>query len=201
MKKEKRLKFEDMKQNLADVISNSKTVEKLEELKKHITETLDKQIERLMREKGIVKRIKFPKVKFNWRYFLSIPFIYGMIVPSVFLHLCVQIYQQVAFRLYGIPRVNSKEYFVYDRQLLSMLSPLEKFNCVYCSYVNNLFRFCTEIGARTERYWCPIKYYRRVENTHSQYDKFIEGDETKEEIYQKWEELREFSDLGNEKKE
>ena len=190
-----RRNLENIKNNITEIIKNSRAIDKLEDLKQNISKTLDKQIEKLMKEKGIIRRVKFPKVRFNWKYLLSMPFIYGMIVPSIFLHLCAEIYQQVCFRLYGIPRVSGKEYFVNDRQLLSMLNPIERFNCIYCSYVNNLFRFCTEIGARTERYWCPIKYYRRVENPHSQYDKFIEGEETKKKVYEKWEELREFSDL------
>ena len=120
-----------------------------------------------------------------------------MILPSVILHIFVQIYQQVCFRLYGIPTVKQSEYFVYDRKLLSLLNPLEKFNCIYCSYVNNLFRFCTEIGARTERYWCPIKYYRRINKTHSQYEKFVKEAKSRDDFEEKWEELRDFSDLEN----
>ena len=186
----------EIKKNLAEIIENSKTIDKLEELRDNLSKTLNNRIEALMREKGVVRKVKFPKIKFSWRYLLSIPFIYGMIIPSLFLHLCSEIYQQVSFRLYGIPRVQAKEYFIYDRQLLSLLSPIQKFNCMYCSYVNNLFRFVTEIGARTERYWCPIKYYKKIDSAHSQYDKFISGEETKEEFLEKWEELQDFSDMG-----
>lgn len=117
-----------------------------------------------------------------------------MIIPTVLLHIFSQVYQQVCFRLYGIPTVKQNEYFVYDRKLFSLLNPLEKFNCLYCSYVNNLFRFCTEIGARTERYWCPVKYYRRIKS-HSQYDKFVKEATSRNEFEEKWEELRDFSDL------
>ncbi|HPQ79141.1 MAG TPA: hypothetical protein PLG47_01665 [Candidatus Dojkabacteria bacterium] len=186
--------LEKIKENINEISKNNDAYIKLTELKEKISTTFDENINKILEEENIVKRIKFPKVKFNWKYLLSMPFIYAMIIPSVILHISVQIYQQVCFRLYGIPTVKQSEYFVYDRKLLSLLNPMEKFNCIYCSYVNNLFRFCTEIGARTERYWCPIKYYRRI-NSHSQYDKFVEEAKSRDEFEEKWEELRDFSDL------
>ena len=188
--------LEQIKENISEISKKNEAYTKLTELKENISQILDEHINKLLEEKQIVKRIKFPKIKFNWKYLLSIPFIYSMIIPAVILHIFVQIYQQVCFRLYGIPIVKQGEYFVYDRQLLSLLNPIEKLNCIYCSYVNNLFRFSTEIGARTERYWCPIKYYRRIDKTHSQYDKFVEETKSRKEFDEKWEELRDFSDLG-----
>lgn len=196
MKKKKDSSFEEIKKNLVEAIENSKTIEKLENLRESISTSLNNRIEELMKEKDIVKKVHFPKIRFNWRYLLSMPFIYGMVIPSFFLHICTEIYQQICFRLYGIPRVKAKEYFIYDRELLSLLNPFQKFNCIYCSYVNNLFRFVTEIGARTERYWCPIKYHKKLESGHSQYEKFIDGAETKEDLLEKWEELQDFSDMG-----
>jgi hypothetical protein len=187
--------LEKIKENISEISEKNEAYTKLTELKTKVTRIFDEHLDKLLEEKKIVKRIKFPKVKFNWRYLVSMPFIYSMIIPTVILHIFIQIYQQVCFRLYGIPIVKQSEYLVYDRQLLSLLNPIEKFNCIYCSYVNNLFRFSTEIGARTERYWCPIKYYRRVDKTHSQYDKFVEETNSREEFDEKWEELRDFSDL------
>lgn len=134
----------------------------------------------------------------HWQYIVSAPFIYGMIVPAVIWHLAIEIYQQVCFRLYGIPLVNRGQYFVYDRQLLSWLNPLEKINCLYCSYVNNLIRYSAEIGGRTERYWCPIKYYRCINHAHSQYEKFL-AKADRPQFREDWQELRDFSDLANEK--
>jgi len=145
--------------------------------------TLNEKIDELLKQKILIKKIRVPpnpiglwkrrdhqiRIPLNWRYMLSAPFIYGMIAPAVIWHVAIEIYHQVSFRLYGIPRVDSREYFVYDRQLLSWLNFWEKINCIYCSYVNNLIRYSAEIGGRTERYWCPIKYYRRIENAHSQY--------------------------------
>lgn len=191
--------LEQIKENISEISKKNEAYTKLTELKTKVTEIFDEHINKLLEEKQIVKRIKFPKVKFNWKYLVSMPFIYSMIIPTVILHISVQIYQQVCFRLYGIPTVKQSEYFAYDRQLLSLLNPIEKLNCIYCSYVNNLFRFSTEIGARTERYWCPIKYYRRIDKAHSQYDKFVEEANSRKEFEEKWEELRDFSDLGTKK--
>ena len=152
-----------------------------------------------------LKRFKLRALKsffpINFRYLFSMPFIYGMFFPALFLHLCLEIYHQVCFRIYGIPLVKEEEYFIYDRQLLPYLNWLEKINCVYCSYVNNLFRYAVEIGGRTERYWCPIKYHRRVSGAHSQYNKFVDFPDAKN-FREQWEKLRDFSDLEetNEKK-
>jgi hypothetical protein len=144
---------------------------------------------RLWKFKG--KPVQIP---INWRYLISTPFIYGMIIPAVIWHLFIEIYQQICFRLFTIPIVNYREYFIYDRQLLSWLNPWEKLNCIYCSYVNNLIRYSSEIGGRTERYWCPIKYYRRIKHAHSQYQKFVSVKNSGQ-LRKQWEELRDFNDL------
>lgn len=139
---------------------------------------------------GIWKTI-FP---INYKYVLTMPFIYGMIFPTVFFHICLEIYHQVCFRFYGIPLVKRGDYFIYDRHLLPYLNWLEKINCVYCSYGNNLMRYAAEIGGRTERYWCPIKFSKRIDNPHSQYDKFFDYLDAQS-FREKWEGLRDFSDL------
>ncbi|MFA7683117.1 MAG: hypothetical protein WCX94_03180 [Candidatus Dojkabacteria bacterium] len=190
--------LEKIKERVSEISKKNESYTKLIELKESVSENLDEHINKFLEDRKIVKRIKFPKIKFNWKYLVSTPFIYSMIIPTVILHIFIQIYQQVCFRLYGIPIVEQREYLVYDRQLFSLLNPIEKFNCLYCSYVINLFRFATEIGARTERYWCPIKYYRKIVETHSQYDKFVKDAESRGEIEEKWEELRDFSDLEQE---
>lgn len=130
----------------------------------------------------------------NWRYLASAPFIYAMFFPSLIFNICLEIYHLVCFRLYGIPLVNSKEYFIYDRQFLEMLNYWEKFNCIYCSYVNNLIRYAAEIAGRTERYWCPLKYHKKIKGSHSQYPKFIE-EENCSDMREKWEDLKDFSDI------
>lgn len=125
------------------------------------------------------------------------PFIYGIAIPIFIFHISLEIYQQVCFRIYRIPRVKYKDYFIYDRHLLPYLNWLEKINCVYCSYAGNVMRFGMEIAGRTERFWCPIKYAHRVENIHSQYPKFVDYLDAKD-FRDKWQELRDFSDIEKE---
>ena len=72
----------------------------------------------------------------TFRHILSMPFIYGMIIPAVFLDICLWIYQQTAIRLYGIPLVKRSDYIQFDRKFLSYLNLMQKINCLYCSYVN-----------------------------------------------------------------
>lgn len=108
------------------------------------------------------------------RHLLSAPFIYAMIVPAGILDAFLTMYQHTAFRLYGIERVRRSEHIAFDRKYLEYLNWIEKLNCLYCSYVNGLFSYATEIGGRTERYWCPIKYARRLEQTHRHYAEFAD---------------------------
>lgn len=189
--------IERLRATVSEAMEDSHTIDRLTEIKEDVAKTIDLQIEKLEARSGLVRKIKLPKIKFNWRYLVSVPFIYGIFFPAVIFHFGIEIYHQVCFRLYKIPVVDAKKYFIYDRQLLSLLNPIDKLNCLYCSYVNNLIRYSAEIGARTERYWCPIKYYRRVNDPHSQYEKFVEvGDASDvEEFKEKWEKLRDFSDI------
>lgn len=102
----------------------------------------------------------------KFREILTIPFIYSMIIPALFLDLILFIYHQVAFRLYRIPLVKREEYIIYDRAQLDYLNLIQKVNCMYCSYVNWLFSFAVEIWWRTERYWCPIKHAKKPASSH-----------------------------------
>jgi len=107
------------------------------------------------------------------RNIVSIPFIYSMIVPLVFIDITMTIYQHICFRLYNVARVNRSKYVVIDRHVLSYLNAIEKFNCLYCSYGNGVIAYSREIIARTEQYWCPIKHARKVVGTHSRYNQFL----------------------------
>jgi hypothetical protein len=124
------------------------------------------------------KTFKFPTWKYviptNIRHFLSMPFIYGMIVPAVLLDIALTVYQWTAFSLYRIPRVQRKDFFIYDRRYLDYLNLVQKINCLYCSYVNGLFAYAVEIGARTERYWCPIKAAHKPKFSHGWYKDFAD---------------------------
>lgn len=104
---------------------------------------------------------------------ISLPFIYGMIVPFVLLDFSLFCFQVVCFRLYDIKPVTRSDYVVIDRHRLSYLNFFEKTNCVYCSYVNGLIAYAREIAGRTEQYWCPIKHARKVKGSHARHRNFI----------------------------
>lgn len=113
-------------------------------------------------KKSLINSIFSAKI----REILSIPFIYSMIIPALFLDLMLFIYQQSAFRLYWIPLVKKQNYIIYDRGKLDYLNIIQKVNCMYCTYVNWLFLYAVEIWWRTERYWCPIKHAKKAVSSH-----------------------------------
>lgn len=106
---------------------------------------------------------------------LSVPFIYGMIIPVLFLDICMELYHHVAFRLYHIPIVDRSEYIFIDRQSLSELLPLQKISCMYCGYTNGIMAYGATIAAETERYWCAIKHENaKAAKTQPQQEEFLE---------------------------
>lgn len=116
------------------------------------------------------QKFKIPLLKYltnpRFKHLISVPFIYGMIIPAIFLDVCLFVYQQTAMRLYGIPLVTRKNYIQFDRKHLSYLNLIQKINCLYCSYVNGLFQYAVEVAGRTEKYWCPIKAAKRKAGNH-----------------------------------
>ncbi len=104
---------------------------------------------------------------------LSSPLIYVCVLPFLLLDAAVAIYQFVCFPIYGIPKVRRKDYLVFDRGRLAYLNTIEKVGCIYCSYANGLLCLVTEIAARTEQYFCPIKHSHPLVHTHSRYAKFL----------------------------
>ena len=103
---------------------------------------------------------------------LSAPFIYAMIVPLALLDGCLLAYQAVCFRLYRIPAVQRGDYIVIDRHQLAYLNVIEKIHCAYCGYANGFLAYATEVVARTEQYWCPLKHARKVLGSHRRYPGF-----------------------------
>lgn len=93
----------------------------------------------------------------NGKHFLGGPIVYVMIIPLVFLDICLEAYHRLCFPLYGIPRLKRSQYFQFDRQKLSYLTGWEKINCTYCTYANGLLLYASMIVAYTEQYWCSIK--------------------------------------------
>src|SRR5271165_1249766 len=104
---------------------------------------------------------------------LSSPLIYACVLPFLLLDAAVAIYQLVCFPIYGIPKVRRKDYLVFDRGRLAYLNTIEKIGCIYCSYANGLLAMITEIAARTEQHFCPIKHSHPLVQTHSRYAKFL----------------------------
>ena len=100
---------------------------------------------------------------------LSSPLIYVCVVPFLLLDLVVALYQSVCFPIYGIPKVQRNDYLIFDRGRLAYLNAVEKVACIYCSYANGLLAYITEIAARTEQHFCPIKHARRDLQSHSRY--------------------------------
>jgi len=105
---------------------------------------------------------------------ISAPIIYAMIIPALVLDICLWIYQVICLPIYGIPRVKRKDHIILDRHFLKYLNILERINCDYCSYFNGLASYATEIAARTEQYWCPIKHASGKTQRHSRYHLFFD---------------------------
>lgn len=179
-------KFEDLKKSANDVrgldlkrledfrLSVLKEMEKailaFEKKRNLIREAFQKKTAHKKQKIGIFKMLSQAQLK----WFLAAPFIYGMFFPTLIFHICLELYQQTAFRLCSIPLVKQSDHFAFDRRHLGYLNWLEKFNCIYCSYYNGLVSYAREIGGRTERYWCPIKHAKRVWDPHSDYEHFFE---------------------------
>ena len=111
------------------------------------------------------------------RIALGTPLIYSLFFPMFFFDICLEIYHRICFPIFAIPKVKRREYFIFDRHKLPYLNAIEKLNCLYCSYFNNLMAYAREIGGRTERHWCPIKHARKRMHEHYHYQKFFEYNE------------------------
>ena len=116
-----------------------------------------------------------------WRYIrstrlpviLSVPLIYACAVPFALLDLSGTIYQSVCFPIYGIPKVQRRDYLIFDRGRLAYLNAIEKVGCIFCSYANGLIAYIAEIAARTEQHFCPIKHANPLAQPHSRYGHFL----------------------------
>lgn len=106
-------------------------------------------------------------------YILSSPVIYSLIVPALLLDLWVSIYQSINFRIYRIARVRRRDHIILDRHHLPYLNIIEKTNCLYCGYFNGLMSYISEIAARTEQFWCPIRHARPDAPRHSRSHNFM----------------------------
>lgn len=92
-------------------------------------------------------------------HLLTMPFIWLPLLFALALDLVLEIYQAVAFPIYGIQKVRRADYIlVRDRNKLAYLNNREKLGCMYCGYMNGLFLYLKEMAGRTEKYWCGIMH-------------------------------------------
>lgn len=165
--------LEEIRELEENVLSEMKRRE--EELKYRVIEgRVIFEQEMLALHKKIASSLFFYIVDAPLLTILSAPLIYAMIVPAMLMDLCLWIYQAVCFPIYGIPKVRRREHIVLDRHYLKYLNVLERLNCDYCSYFNGLSSYATEIAARTEQYWCPIKHASGRAQRHSRAHLFVD---------------------------
>ena len=172
-----------MDDKLQELLEKIKTLEQelLQEIqKKHdefLYEIRDKKIfferEIRIRHKLLLKRIHRYLFEAKILNIITAPIIWLCLIPAVLMDISLTIFQTICFPVYGIPKVKRDEYIVLDRQYLAYLNPIERLNCLYCSYYNGLVAYLREIGGRTEQYWCPIKHARKLKSVHSRYKNFI----------------------------
>lgn len=137
-------------------------------------------------KEGILKYIATAPLPFM----LTIPIIWSVLLPAFILDLFVTVYQTICFPIYKITKVQRSEYIIIDRHRLGYLNAIEKLNCMYCSYVNGLMGYVSEVAGRTEQFWCPIRHSKRTLSMHRQYVNFLKYGESKE-YHQKLDKLRE----------
>lgn len=92
-------------------------------------------------------------------YLVAVPLTLLMVIPVVIADIFFEIYHQIAFPIYGIPRVKRSRYIrITDREKLPYLSWFEKLNCAYCGYVNGWLHYASTIAGRTESHFCAIAH-------------------------------------------
>ncbi len=112
-------------------------------------------------------------------FLITIPSIIVMVIPAFILDISASFYQAVNFRAYEIPMVDRKKFIFLDRHAFKYLNFMEKFFCVYCGYFNGVMQYVSEIAARTEEFWCPIKHSKKAGFEHKRYKNYLEhGDAT-----------------------
>lgn len=149
--------IENKRKELAEEYERIKKKYNFEYIKWKITFSKEQKLENKKKKRSFWQTTKST----TFREYLSIPFIYSMMIPAVILDLFLFMYQQTAMRLYRIPLVKRSDYITLERKHLDYLNWVEKLNCIYCSYVNWLFAYAVEIAWRTEKYWCPIKHAKK----------------------------------------
>jgi hypothetical protein len=104
----------------------------------------------------IAQRIGILKVALD----LLTMFLIWMPFPIILImDLFMEIYHRTCFPIYNLEIVKRSDYIqVMDRNKLQYLTWYEKIGCMYCGYVNGVFRYVKEISGRTESYWCGVMH-------------------------------------------
>lgn len=121
--------------------------------------------------------------------YITAPIIYSMVVPLLLFDFFMMLYQVTCFPIYGIARVRRSDYISFDHRHLAYLNIIEKLNCLYCSYGNGVMAYASEIIARTEQYFCPIKHAQKIFGRHGRYQYYLDYGEA-EDLHKKLEEIR-----------
>jgi hypothetical protein len=150
------------------------------------------------RHRKLSKRIHRYIMDSSFLVLLTAPFIWACLLPFVLLDAVVSLYQAVCFGIYGIPKVRRSDYLQFDRHRLAYLNFLEKLNCAYCAYGNGVLAYVTEVAARTEQYWCPIKHALRMKSIHDRYRFFFDYGDAEHYRQQIEEVRRSFEDVADE---
>ena len=183
-------------------------LEEIEEMKIKLAEEIDKHESHISYEikngyvtfekEVLAKQRENMKNLLSWfrevplLHLLSSPVIYAMIIPAIFFDIVLFLYQQIIFRIYKFKFIKRNDYMHFDHHYLGYLNPIEKLNCLYCSYFNGLMLYASAIAGRSELYFCPIKHAKKIVSQHEYYDAFLSyGDE--QEYQKKLKELRENS--------
>ena len=180
-------------------------IEEIEAMKVKLAEEIDKQESHISYEikdgyvrfekEVLAKQRENMKNLLSWfrevplSHLLTSPLIYAMVIPAILLDLILFVYQQIAFRVFKFEFIKRSDYMLFDHHYLGYLNPIEKLNCLYCSYFNGLMLYASAIAGRTELYFCPIKHAKKVVSQHMYYEEFLSyGDE--EDYQKKLKELR-----------
>lgn len=180
--------IESMKVKLADEISQQESHISYEIQNGYVK--FEKEV--LKKQKENMKNLLTWFAEVPFLHFFAAPVIYWMIIPVVLFDIALFVYQQIVFRILKFKFIKRSDYIHFDHYYLGYLNPIEKLNCLYCSYVNGLMLYASSIAGRTELYFCPIKHAEKVVSEHMFYEKFLSyGDEEK--YQKKLKELRENS--------
>jgi hypothetical protein len=150
------------------------------------------------KHRRLSKRIHRFLLESSFLVLLMAPIIWACLIPIALLDLVITVYQALCFPIYGIPKVRRSDYLLLDRHRLAYLNILEKLNCEYCAYGNGVLAYVTEVAARTEQYWCPIKHALRMKSMHSRYRFFFDYGDAEHYRQQIEQVRRSFEDISQE---